>query len=187
MEGITVFRRFSAIMVLSTSAYGVDGPQSGRPLREECRGILDRGLVRHHAGDLREGIHGNGSACILAGLASPCAGFDPGGSLSSNTAISFHQIHEPRGKRIHCEKVAPGVSAVDPDYIAKSFEVSQGTYVLLDDEEIESVKIASRKTPELVQIGGADAIDVLYYEKPYFVVPAGDLAHNVYIVLREVL
>ncbi len=105
----------------------------------------------------------------------------------SGAAIAFHQIHEPTGKRIRYEKTAPGVGPVDRDDIVKGYEVSKGNYVLLDDEEIESVKIESRKTLELVQFVGADEIDVLYYEKPYFVVPADDLAEDAYIVLREAL
>ncbi len=105
----------------------------------------------------------------------------------SGAAIAFHQIHEPTGKRIRYEKTAPGVGLVDRDDIVKGYEVSKGNYVLLDDEEIESVKIESRKTLELVQFVGADEIDVLYYEKPYFVVPADDLAEDAYIVLREAL
>ncbi|GFE74573.1 Ku protein [Novosphingobium sp. TCA1] len=105
----------------------------------------------------------------------------------SGAAISFHQIHEPSGKRIRYEKVAPGVGPVDRDEIMKGFEVSKGSYVLLDEEEIEAVKIESRKTLELVQFVDADEIDVLYYEKPYFVVPADDLAEEAYTVLREAL
>ncbi|MYL99057.1 Ku protein [Novosphingobium sp. FGD1] len=105
----------------------------------------------------------------------------------SGAAISFHQIHEPSGQRIRYEKVAPGVGPVDRDEIIKGYEVSKGSYVLLDEEEIEAVKIESRKTLELVQFVDADEIDVLYYEKPYFVVPADDLAEEAYIVLREAL
>lgn len=105
----------------------------------------------------------------------------------SGAAISFHQIHEPSGKRIRYEKVAPGVGPVDRDEIIKGYELSKGSYVLLDEEEIEAVKIDSRKTLELVQFVDADEIDVLYYEKPYFVVPADDLAEEAYIVLREAL
>jgi DNA end-binding protein Ku len=108
-------------------------------------------------------------------------------ATKSGAAISFHQIHEPSGKRIRYEKVAPGVGPVDRDEIIKGFEISRGNYVLLDEQEIEAVKIESRKTLELVQFVEADEIDVLYYEKPYFVVPADDLAEEAYTVLREAL
>ena len=105
----------------------------------------------------------------------------------SGAKISFHQVHEPSGKRIRYEKVAPGVGPVDRDEIMKGFEVSKGNYVLLDNEEIEAVKIESRKTLDLVQFVEASEIDVLYYEKPYYVVPADDLAEEAYVVLREAL
>jgi len=105
----------------------------------------------------------------------------------SGASIAFHQIHEPSGQRIRYEKVAAGVGPVDRDDIIKGYEVSKGNYVLLDEDEIEAVKIESRKTLDLVQFVDADEIDVLYYEKPYFVVPADDLAEEAYIVLRDAL
>jgi len=105
----------------------------------------------------------------------------------SGAAISFHQIHEETGKRIRYEKVAPGVGPVSKEDIVKGYEVSKGNYVLLDDAEIEAVKIESRKTLDLVQFVEADDIDVLYYEKPYFIVPADDLAEEAYAVLRDAL
>jgi len=108
-------------------------------------------------------------------------------ATKSGASVSFHQIHEPSGQRIRYEKVASGVGPVDRDEIVKGYEISKGSYVLLDDEEIEAVKIESRRTLELVQFVDADEIDVLYFEKPYFVVPADDLADEAFIVLREAL
>jgi DNA end-binding protein Ku len=105
----------------------------------------------------------------------------------SGAAVSFRQIHEPSGKPIKYEKVVTGVGPVDPEQILKGYEVSKGNYVLLEQEEIEAVKIESRKTLELVQFVESDAIDVLYYEKPYFVLPADDLAEEAYAVLRDAL
>ncbi|MEK7456306.1 MAG: Ku protein [Pseudomonadota bacterium] len=108
-------------------------------------------------------------------------------ATKSGAAVSFRQIHEPTGKPIHYDKVVTGVGPVDPEEILKGFEISKGNYVLLEQDEIEAVKIESRKTLDLVQFVEADAIDVLYYEKPYFVVPADDLAEEAYAVLRDAL
>lgn len=108
-------------------------------------------------------------------------------ATKSGPAISFRQIHEPTGKPIHYDKVVSGVGPVDRDEIFKGYEISRGNYVLLEQDEIESVKIESRKTLDLVQFVDADAIDVLYYEKPYFVLPADDLAEEAYAVLRDAL
>ncbi|MFL6783920.1 MAG: Ku protein [Sphingomicrobium sp.] len=108
-------------------------------------------------------------------------------ATKSGAQIQFHQVHEPTGKRIKYEKVVPGVGPVDRDDIVKGYEVSKGHYVLLDPEEIESVKLESRKTLDLVQFVDDDGIDPMYFEKPYYVVPADDLAEEAYVVLRDAL
>ena len=108
-------------------------------------------------------------------------------ATKSGAQISFHQVHEPSGQRIKYEKVVPGVGAVDADEIVKGYEVEKGEYVLLEQDEIDAVKLESKKTLELTRFVDADEIDVLYYERPYFVVPADDLAEEAFIVLREAL
>jgi DNA end-binding protein Ku len=108
-------------------------------------------------------------------------------ATKSGASISFRQIHEPSGKPINYEKVVQGIGPIDRDDIVKGYEISKGNYVLLEDEEIEAVKIESRKTLELVQFVDAHEIDVFYFEKPYYVVPQDELAHEAFIVLREAL
>lgn len=108
-------------------------------------------------------------------------------ATKSGAKISFNQIHEPSGKRVKYEKVVPGIGPIDTDEIIKGYEVSKGEYVLLEDEEIEAVKIESRKTLELVQFIDQGEIDPLYFEKPYYVAPKDDLAEEAFVVLREAL
>ena len=108
-------------------------------------------------------------------------------ATKSGATIAFNQIHEPTGKRIKYEKVVPGIGPVDADEIVKGFQYEKGSYVLLQDEEIEAVKLESKKTLELTQFVDQHEIDPLYYEKPYYVVPADDLAEEAFIVLREAL
>lgn len=108
-------------------------------------------------------------------------------ATKTGSKIRFNQIHEPSGKRISYEKVVPGIGPVDRDDIIKGYEISKGEYVLLDPEEIEGVKLESKRTLELVQFVGADEIDPLYYEKPYYVAPKDELAEEAFIVLREAL
>ena len=102
--------------------------------------------------------------------------------------ISFNQIHKPSGKRIRYEKVVPGVGAIDPDDIVKGYEVEKGKYVLIDDAEIDDVKLEAKHTIDLVQFVDEDEIDPIYFEKPYFVAPDEDeVASEAYVVLRDAL
>ena len=102
-------------------------------------------------------------------------------------SIAFHQVHEPSGQRVRYEKVVPGIGPVDRDEILKGYEVSKGEYVLLDPEEIEKVKLESRKTLELTQFVELTDIDPIYFDKPYYVAPADDLAEEAFVVLRDAL
>jgi DNA end-binding protein Ku len=108
-------------------------------------------------------------------------------ATKSGASIAFHQVHEPSGKRVKYEKVVPGIGPVNVDEIVKGFEVSKGEYVLLEPEEIEAVKLESRKTLELTQFVDYGDIDAIYYDKPYYVVPADDLAEEAFVVLRDAL
>jgi DNA end-binding protein Ku len=108
-------------------------------------------------------------------------------ATKSGATIAFNQIHEPSGKRIKYEKVVPGIGPVDPDDIVKGYQYSKGHYVTFDDEELEAVKLESRKTLELTQFVEPQEIDPLYYERPYYVVPSDDLAEEAFVVLREAL
>lgn len=105
----------------------------------------------------------------------------------SGSTVAFRQIHEPSGKPIHYEKVVTGVGPVDTDEIMKGYEYKKGNYVLLEETELDAVKLESKKTLALTQFVDQGDIDPIYFDKPYYVVPADDLAEEAFIVLREAL
>ncbi len=108
-------------------------------------------------------------------------------ATKSGASVSFRQIHEPSGKPIKYEKSVQGIGPVDPEEIVKGYEYEKGSYVLVDDGELDAVKLESKKTLELTQFVDLHEIDQVYYEKPYYVVPADDLAEEAFVVLREAL
>ena len=108
-------------------------------------------------------------------------------ATKSGARISFRQIHEPSGKPVHYQKVVTGVGPVDADDIMKGFEYEKGQYLLLDPDEIDDIKLETKKTMELVQFVDACEISPLYYDKPYYLTPADDLAEEAYCVVRDAL
>ena len=108
-------------------------------------------------------------------------------ATQSGASISFRQIHRETGKRIHYDKVVDGIGPVDSDEIVKGYEVESGEYVLLTDEEIDDVKLETRKTLELVQFVDSASIPPLYFDKPYYVVPQDELAGDAFRVVRDAL
>lgn len=109
-------------------------------------------------------------------------------AIKSSASIPLHQIHKPSGKRIRYQKVAPGVGEVDTADIIKGYEVEKNEYVTLDDDELDAIKLESKRTIDLVQFVEHTEIDPRYFEKPYYVVPAeDDVAHEGFAVIREAL
>jgi len=101
--------------------------------------------------------------------------------------INLHQVHRESKKRIRYEKVAPGVGPVEQEDIVRGYEVEPGEYVLLEEEELEHLKLSTRHTIELVQFVDHCEIDPLYFERPYYVLPDGEDAEEGYRVLRDAL
>jgi DNA end-binding protein Ku len=108
-------------------------------------------------------------------------------ATSTEKRIELHQIHEPTGKRIRYQKVAPGVGVVENEEITKGFEYEKGKYVLLDQKEIDELKLEAKQTIELVRFVDRDEIDARYFEKPYYLLPDGDAGEEGYVVMQKAL
>jgi DNA end-binding protein Ku len=108
-------------------------------------------------------------------------------AVESKSEISFRQIHKPSGRRVNYEKIVQGIGKIDNSDIVKGYEVDTDTYVTLEPEEIDAVKLESKKTIDLVQFVDAKDIDYRYFERPYFVAPSDQLAGEGYVVIRDAL
>lgn len=101
--------------------------------------------------------------------------------------ISFRQIHGPTGKPVNYEKTVPGVGKVSTDEILKGYALGDNEYLLIEPQEIDAIKLETKKTFELVQFVGMNEIPPLYYDQPYYIVPADELAEDAYRVVRDAL
>lgn len=108
-------------------------------------------------------------------------------ATKSGARISFRQIHEPSGKPVRYQKTVPGIGPVDTDDIVKGYEYEKDKYLLIDPEEVDEIKLETKKTLELVQFVDACEIPPLYFNKPYYLVPTDDLAEDAYRVVRDAL
>lgn len=99
----------------------------------------------------------------------------------------FHQIDRKSKQRIRYSKIVPGKGEVAKDDIVMGYEVEPGNYVLFESDELDAIKLETKHTIELKQFVEADDIDFLYFEKPYYVLPDGDVAEEGYVVIRDAL
>ena len=108
-------------------------------------------------------------------------------AVESKSEISFRQIHKPSGRRISYEKVVPGVGKVENSDIVKGYEVDTDTYITLEPEEVDAVKLDSKKTIDIAQFVDVAEIDWRYFERPYYILPADEVAAEGYAVIREAM
>lgn len=103
----------------------------------------------------------------------------------------FHQIDRKSKQRIRYIKSVAGKGeapkAVAKEDIVMGYEVEPGNYVLMDSDELDAVKLETRHTIELTQFVDMCEIDPLYFERPYYILPDGDVAEEGYVVIRDAL
>lgn len=100
---------------------------------------------------------------------------------------TFRQIHRPTGKPVHYQKVVAGVGPVESADIMKGYETGNGDYILLEPQEVDAVRLETRRTLELVQFVGACEIAPIWFDRPYYIVPTDELAEDAYRVVRDAL
>jgi len=108
-------------------------------------------------------------------------------ATTSERRIELNQIHEPSGQRIRYQKVVPGIGPVEDEDITKGYEYEKGKYVLIDQDEIDDLKLESKQTIELVRFVEPEQIDTRFFEKPYYLMPDGDMAEEGYVVIQKAL
>lgn len=106
---------------------------------------------------------------------------------NSGARVRFRQIHAPSGKPVRYQKTVQGVGPVDSDDIMKGYETEEGDYILLEPEEIDTIKLETKKTLELVQFVDTAEIAPIWFDRPYYVVPTDELAEDAYRVVRDAL
>ncbi|HXT06034.1 MAG TPA: Ku protein [Roseiarcus sp.] len=99
----------------------------------------------------------------------------------------FHQIDRQSKQRIRYLKVGAGDRKVANEDIVMGYEVEPGNYVLLEKDELDAVRLETRHTIELTQFVDACDIDPVYFERPYYILPDGDVAEEGYTVIHDAL
>ena len=105
----------------------------------------------------------------------------------ADTTFHFHQIDRKSKQRIRYQKVVPGKGVIPAEDIVSGYEVEPGNYVLFEGDELDAVKLETRHTIELTQFVDNCEINPLYFEKPYYLLPDGDIAEEGYRVIRDAL
>jgi len=109
-------------------------------------------------------------------------------SATQDKTIHFNQIEAGTSDRIRYKKVNERTGReVDNAKIVKGFNLGDGSYVLLTDEELAAADPERSRNIAIVDFVEAAEIDPLLYRNGYYLAPQGEGARQAYALLREAM
>jgi DNA end-binding protein Ku len=107
-------------------------------------------------------------------------------SATESKSIHFHEVHSKDGARIEHRRICPKEDKEVPyEEIVKGYEVSDGKYVVLEQDEIKAAAGDRGKVVHLREFVSAQDIDPVFFEKTYYVGPRDDA--DAFRLLHEAL
>lgn len=101
--------------------------------------------------------------------------------------VHFHLLHRVCHTPIRYRRVCPACDReVEGEEIARGYELANGEYVLVEDEDLAALPLPSGRAVEILDFVRLDEIDPVYFEKTYYLEPA-DGGAKAYALLREVM
>lgn len=101
--------------------------------------------------------------------------------------IRFKYIHKECHTPVKYKKMCPSCNKeVQPTDIVRGYEYEPGKYVILTEEDFESIEIKGEKAVEILDFVKLEEIDPVYFDKTYFLAPQ-ETGGKAYTLLREAL
>ena len=121
---------------------------------------------------------------ILFGLVSIPVGLYP---ATEEKSVRFHQLHKDDMARIRYRKVCSlDEEEVENDEIVRGYEFRKNEYVVVTEEELDSLPVESSRAIDIAQFVDIQEIDPVYFQKSYYLAPTGPAAKP-YHLLAKVL
>jgi DNA end-binding protein Ku len=108
-------------------------------------------------------------------------------AISSTSKVSLNQLHKNCNLRLRQQMVCPEHGKVEKDDIVKGYEFEKDRYVVVDEADLEKIRLETTKTVELTQFVDANELDPIYFNTPYYVAPDGPVAEEGFRILREAM
>lgn len=107
-------------------------------------------------------------------------------ATDAGATISFNQLHAECQTRIQQKRWCPKCEKEVPNSdIVKGYEFEKGRYVVMEEEDVEKVRVESTRVINLEKFTDDSEIDPIYLERPYYLAPDGPVAREAFAVIRE--
>ncbi len=109
-------------------------------------------------------------------------------AVDSGSTIRFNQLHKEDNGRVGYDKKCKSCGeALSNHDIVKGYEYAPDEYVIIEDEDLQKIKLASTRIIEIEGFVDAEEVDQMLYETPYYAGPDGEVAKKVYGLLAGAL
>ena len=108
-------------------------------------------------------------------------------ATSKTNDISFHLLNPETNNRIRMVPTDPETGPIDRSDLVRGYEIEKNRYVILTDDELDSVKLETTHTLDIERFVDANTIDRLFWDDPYILLPTDDIAANAYAVIRAAM
>ena len=107
---------------------------------------------------------------------------------SSSERVSFNTLNRKTGNRLK-QNLVDSVTGepVDTADRVKGYQFSKGQYVMVEDADLEALKLESTKTIELETFVPQSEVDEIYLDSPYYLAPDDKVAEEAFAVIRDAM
>src|SRR5215469_18293346 len=109
-------------------------------------------------------------------------------AASSSERVSFNRINKKTGNRLK-QLLVDGETGepVEKEDIGRGYEVGKNEYVMVEDDELEKIKIESSHTIDIDSFVPRTEIDDRYLDSPYYIAPTDQVGQEAFAVIRDVI
>jgi DNA end-binding protein Ku len=109
-------------------------------------------------------------------------------SATEDHTVHFHQFQRGTADRIRYQRINERTGKeVDYADIVKGADVGGGDYVIVEPEELDAIAPGRSRTIDITRFVDLEEIEPVYFQKTYWLAPAGEEYTRPYVLLREAL
>ena len=108
-------------------------------------------------------------------------------ATTSKNDISFHLLNPETNNRIKMIPTDPDTGPIARSDLVKGYEVEKNRYVIVTNDELAEVRLETTHTLDIERFVDEAEIDRLYWNDPYFLLPAEKSGVEAYAVIRDAM
>jgi DNA end-binding protein Ku len=109
-------------------------------------------------------------------------------AVSEEEKVRFHTLNRQTGERVRTRYVDSETGKdVDENHEVKGYQRGDDEYVMLEDEEIQSVALESTRTIDIEMFVPKDSIEWIWYDRPHYLMPDDPVGEEAFSVIRDAM